>query len=441
MSIRFLPLSLILALITPAALAETVKDRPAAVRDDKAAMEKNARWLYNDIDQGFAEAKKSGKPLLVVLRCVPCLSCIGLDSQVLEDKNLDPLLDQFVCLRVINANTLDLARFQFDFDLSLTMMMFNGDGTVYGRFGSWTHQKNAQEKDTAGFKAAMQGVLAIHKGYPANKATLAGKQGAPTSFNTTLDIPGLAGKYTKDLDWEGKVVQSCVHCHQIGDAMRNTLREKRKPIPDDMIYPQPPPETIGLTLAQDEAAHVVAVAENSPAAKAGIKSGDDIVSIAGQPPVSLADVSWALHRAPVTGSLPVVVQRDGGTKPLEISLPNGWRQKADISRRVGTWEMRKMATGGLVLEDVPDSERGALDVGKDALALRVKHVGQYDKHAAAKNAGWQQGDVLVEIDGLSNRQSEGALIGYLLQKHQAGASVKATVLRGGKRVPLSLPMQ
>src|SRR5688572_20911841 len=128
MNNRFLSFSLALAFVTPPAFAETVKDRPAAVRDDKAAMEKDARWIYNDIDKGFAEAKKSGKPLLVVLRCVPCLSCIGLDAQVLADKSLDPLLDQFVCLRVINANTLDLARFQFDYDLSLSTMMFNGDG-------------------------------------------------------------------------------------------------------------------------------------------------------------------------------------------------------------------------------------------------------------------------------------------------------------------------
>lgn len=28
-------------------------------------------WIYDDLDAGIAEAKKSGKPLLVVYRCVP----------------------------------------------------------------------------------------------------------------------------------------------------------------------------------------------------------------------------------------------------------------------------------------------------------------------------------------------------------------------------------
>ena len=54
------------------AFADTVKDREGAVRKDKAAMENDARWAYNDVERGFAEAKRTGKPLLVVLRCVPC---------------------------------------------------------------------------------------------------------------------------------------------------------------------------------------------------------------------------------------------------------------------------------------------------------------------------------------------------------------------------------
>ena len=28
-------------------------------------------WVYDDLDAGIAEAKKSGKPLMVVYRCVP----------------------------------------------------------------------------------------------------------------------------------------------------------------------------------------------------------------------------------------------------------------------------------------------------------------------------------------------------------------------------------
>src|SRR5688572_29027911 len=140
------------AICMSVAFAETVKDREGAVRNDKATMERNARWIYNDVQKGFMEAKWKGKPLLVVLRCVPCLSCAGIDASVLQEPELAPLLDKFVCVRVINANALDLSLFQFDYDLSFSTLLFNGDGTIYGRYGSWTHQKDSKDKTFAGYK-------------------------------------------------------------------------------------------------------------------------------------------------------------------------------------------------------------------------------------------------------------------------------------------------
>jgi len=119
-----LNLALILACLTTN--AETVKDRAGAVRDDKAKLENDPRWIYNDFEKGFEEGKRTGKPVLVVLRCVPCLACAGIDAKVLlEDEILTPLLDQFVCVRVINANALDLSKFQFDFNLSFSTLIFN----------------------------------------------------------------------------------------------------------------------------------------------------------------------------------------------------------------------------------------------------------------------------------------------------------------------------
>ena len=430
-----------MTLLVSAAFSETVPDRKAAVLNDRVAMEKDARWIYNDTERGFAEAKRTGKPLLVVLRCVPCLACAGIDASVLTEPLLAPLLDQFVCVRVINANALDLARFQFDYDLSFSTIFFAADGTVLGRYGSWKHQRDAKDATTVGYLRALDAALALHRDYPANKVALAGKQNAPTPFQTPVEIPALAGKYTRNLDWEGKVVQSCVHCHQIGDAFRASFRDAAKPIPEAFIFPMPAPETIGLTLAADAIAHVESVAPGSAAEKAGVLAGDDLLTFAGQPLVSLADVSWALHRAPATGTLSAVVQRGPDTKPLTFTLAEGWRAKSDISKRVGTWQMRGMASGGLVLDDLADDARTARGLDKDKLGLLVKSVGQYGKHAAAKNAGFQKDDVIVEADGRTARWSEGAWLGHLLQTQKPGGSVKVTVLRGTQRVELTLPMQ
>jgi hypothetical protein len=46
--------------------------------DDKAQLraalkdtEPKGDWMYDDLALGFADAKKSGRPLMVVFRCVP----------------------------------------------------------------------------------------------------------------------------------------------------------------------------------------------------------------------------------------------------------------------------------------------------------------------------------------------------------------------------------
>ncbi len=434
-------LLLILPFLAAPLFAETVKDREGAVRQDKAVMENDARWTYNDLDRAFAEARRTGKPLLVVLRCVPCLSCAGIDASVLGEPSLLPLLDQFVCARVINANALDLSLFQFDYDLSFSAILFNGDGTLYGRFGSWRHQKDQHEKSTAGFKTALQGALELHRGYPANKSSLAGKQGKPSPYKTPVNIPTLDGKYRLQLDWQGKVVASCVHCHQIGDALRIVQRKKLEPMPENLIYPMPAPEALGLVMAADAAARVEAVVPDSLAAQAGFRSGDNITALDGQPLLSIADASWVLHHAPASGTLKASVRRGNESVSLNLSLPVGWRSKSDISRRVGTWEMRAMATGGLLLEELAEADRATRNLGKDSVALVCKHVGEYGKHAAAKKAGFLKGDVLVEVDGSAKRVSEGELIGHLLRSHSVGDKVKVTVLRGTERVELLLPMQ
>jgi hypothetical protein len=439
-SARWLALAGLVALV-PISKSETVKDREGAVRLDRTTMENDARWIYNDVSKGFDEAKRKSKPLLVVLRCVPCLSCQGLDASVLTAPELVPLLDQFVCVRLINANAIDLSQFQFDYDLSLSALMFNADGTIYGRYGSWTHQKNPTEKTAVGFKRALEAGVALHQGYPGNKASLAGKQGSPSPFKTPIEIPELAGKYKRTLDWEGKVVQSCVHCHQIGDAWRAWYRDQGKPLPDELIYPMPMPETVGLKLEPDHMARVGSVAPGSIAAAAGIQEGDELTTVGGQPMISIADVSWVLHRAPASGLLPITLKRGGSEKAVSLTLPPDWRLHSDISRRVGTWTMRGMASGGMLLEDLSDDERQQRGIARDSLALFVKHLGEYGKHAAAKNAGFKAKDVIVELDGKTMRQTEGEVIGRLLRKTRPGDRIKATVLRGSERLELMLPIQ
>ena len=181
--------------------------------------------------------------------------------------------------------------FQFDYDLTFAVFFMNADKTLYGRYGSRSSQKDAaKDISLEGFRKAMQAALELHKGYPANKAVLAGKKGPEPRFKVPEEYPSLRGKYKATLDYEGKVVQSCMHCHQVRDAERAFFRADKKPIPDEVLYPWPMPEVVGLTLDPKEKATVKSVARGSWAEKDGFKADDEILSLEGQAILSIADV-------------------------------------------------------------------------------------------------------------------------------------------------------
>ena len=130
-------------------------------------------------------------------------------------------MDKFVCVRLVQANALDLTLFQFDYDLTFAVFLLNADKTIYARFGSRSDRKDAaKDISMEGFRKTLAAALELHKRYPANKASLAGKQSRSTRFKSPENFPSLAGKYKPNLDYEGKVVQSCMHCHQVREAER-----------------------------------------------------------------------------------------------------------------------------------------------------------------------------------------------------------------------------
>src|SRR5262249_12817188 len=119
-----------LALVAGPAAAQP-QAREEKVRRDKEKVEAAGYWLYNDLPRAFADAKASGKPMLVVLRCIPCEECVKLDDELIDaDRRLKPLLEQFVRVRVVSTNGLDLSLFQFDTDQSFAVFLLNADGTI-----------------------------------------------------------------------------------------------------------------------------------------------------------------------------------------------------------------------------------------------------------------------------------------------------------------------
>lgn len=422
--------------------AQAAEDRDAKVRKDREDVLSDGRWIYNDLDKGIAESKTTGKPILVVFRCIPCVACAGFDEQVVRyDQRVQDLMERFVRVRIIQGNSMDLTLFQFDYDLSFAAFFMNPDKIIYGRFGTRSDQKKT-EKDISieGFRKALEAALDVHQNYGSFKESLRGKQPLPVKYKIPEEFPALAGKYEATLNYEGQVAKSCIHCHQLRDSERLTYRDNKQPIPDKVLFPWPMPETIGFSLDPREKATVAKVVPGTAAAHAGLAPGDQITLLEGQPMFSIADVQWILQNAPSPARLKAIVNRAGRQVEAKLDLAGGWRRRSDISWRTTTWDLRRMVTGGLVLQDLDEDQRKLAQLAPNALGLRVAYVGQYNAHAAGKNAGFKENDVIVNVDGKANHMSEGELIAMLSRK-MVGTKVPVSVLRTGNRVELQLPMQ
>ena len=65
--------SIVLAglLFLDGASVNAAEDRKERVLNDRQEVETSGNWIYNDLPKGIAEATRTGKPLMVVIRCIP----------------------------------------------------------------------------------------------------------------------------------------------------------------------------------------------------------------------------------------------------------------------------------------------------------------------------------------------------------------------------------
>ena len=235
-----------------------------------------------------------------------------------QDPDLAKVMDRFVCVRIVQGWGLDLSLFQFDWRATWTVFLMNADRAIYGRYDA------RQADDMVGLRKALEGALELHEKWPANKAELAGKTGPAPRWKVPEQIPSLVekGKYKPAVGREG-----CIHCHNILEGTRKSIKALGEPVPAPLSSPYPTPQRVGMMLSTKERATVTDVDRHSPAEQAGILPGDRILRFGGQPVVSWADVQWVLYTA--ADGDPVRIELDRGGRPVEASLilPPGWRTR------------------------------------------------------------------------------------------------------------------
>jgi hypothetical protein len=414
-----------LLLVSPTAFAQSLRE---TLKDIDTA----PHWIIDDLPKALSEARANGKPLLVVLRCIPCPPGRTLDTQVMQpQKDLEQLERNFVCVRIVQTNGLDLKTFQYDYDMSWSSMFLNADGTIYGRYGTRVTSGPGSDShlSLAAFRKAAERALELHKNYPANRQQLAGKTGPAPQYRVPEEIPGLEDKPSV-----AATRQNCIHCHMIREhILRDKWLEGRLTLADVRVFPMP--ENIGLTTDLDDGLLVKSVQDGSPAAQAGLSAGDRLIQLNGQPLISLADIQWALHTAPEETRLPVTVQRGGQTLDKTIALGGDWKQ-SDIAWRASSWYGLRQ---GVKFDPLPEADKQRRGIPADGLALVIK--GMYGQGGPKlQQAGLRMGDIIVAVDGQAKAMTESEFLIDLRLNRGPQDSVKFTVLRGDARRDFTVPM-
>lgn len=374
------------------------------------------------------------------------MSCKGFDEQVVRhDEKISKLMEQFVRVRIIQGNGMDLSLFQFDYDLTFAAFFLNADKTIYGRFGTRSDFENAaKDISIEGFRKALEGALELHKDYPGNKELLAGKTGPEPEKEVPEAYPALL-RYTAQLNFDSRINAQCIHCHQIGQAQREVYWYEQKPVPDEVLYPFPLPSVLGLTFSPNHPAKIRNIAPGSSVEQDGFRRADELLTLDGQPILSIADIQWVLHRAPTTGSLPAKINRHGQEIDLAVTLKDGWRKGSDISWRTTTQELRLVALGGMVLEDLSDVDRERTGIDGEKMGLKVGSVNRGGRRGGeqtnAAKAGIRRGDVIVAFGNQTQRLTESGIIGYVLQERPEARALPVVVLRNGKRMELQMSLE
>jgi serine protease Do len=409
-------------------------------------------WTYDNLDLGIKRARETGKPLLVTIRCVPCHACRGMDQKVVNptDLQLLTLMNQFVCVRIVQAWGLDLSLFQYDMNQSWAAFFMNADGVIYGRYGTRAAQRDETAITIEGFSKALDGAVDLHRRYliePTKvKADLSGKIGPKPRWEKPDDIPVIQNtvRWGKPI---GRMTDSkqteCLHCHFVPAADMMSMLDAGDPITDQTLWAYPLPETVGWTLDPSEKATITKVAMGTQAEKAGFQAGDAIIEIEQQAIISIADVQWILHQAGEVDSLSVEIKRNDKQISIELPLETGWRRRDEFASRVSSWDFFKVKLFGVnQLESLSDSESAELEIAKEQTALRIVKLAPSwgGMNQDVRKAGLKEGDIIVQVDEQKTLSNHSEILAYLVQKKRSGDHLNLVVLREGIRTKISVPL-
>jgi serine protease Do len=214
-----------------------------------------------------------------------------------------------------------------------------------------------------------------------------------------------------------------------------------------------PERAKALNLKEERGVEVSSLAEDGPAAKAGIKQGDVVQEFNGQPVEGTAQFQRMVRETPVGRQVRIKVWRSGAAQTLTATVGEN-KQTTDIGSGDGAWvfSMPKIQPMpnieiprfqmtlqnpmlGIVGESLEREDQLAefFGVQEGVLVRSVK------KGSAAEKAGLKAGDVITKVD--DSKVASSAEITRVLRGLKSKKTFGVTVVRNRKEMPLTVTVE
>src|SRR5205809_1661493 len=144
---------------------------------------------------------------------------------------------------------------------------------------------------------------------------------------------------------------------------------------------------------------VAEVEPNSPAAKAGMKTGDVITAVKGKKISDARELRLIIGSMAPGSKAQMEVNREGQTKTFDVELaemPAGMTEEGpETSPEENAQPEKTTVFGGVAVADVTGDVRSALNLPKD---IQGAVIAEIDADSPAGKAGLREGDVIQEVN-------------------------------------------
>ncbi len=331
-----------------------------------------------------------------------------------KDSPLGKLLRQYVPVRIIRMDTIDIGLFEHDRNNTIYFYILNADEQIYMRYGGRDNASPDTYLNIESLTLAAAKGLELHANPP------------PAPARPKPDFP----KNYPMLVERTFERNQCVECHLIGDY-QNLHRQKDGTL-DKLVhlFRSPDLKTVGILL--DVPKGLVLKEATGAAAAAGMQAGDRLAKWEGTTVWTFADVQHRFGETPRTAKeAKLTVERGGKMVELTMTLPPRWWW-AETKFRQSSVEPR------FYFDDRPltADDKKAMGLPADGFASMVKYVSSIAR--TMELHALQEGDVISAIDGKRVDPDAHTATLFLILRKLPGESAMLEVLRGGQKIEMPL---